>query len=102
MGANMAKRLKETGFNVTAIFDPRSKLAKDLAAELGAEACKSLPRVTELSDVIITVVPDDAAMEKIFAEKGASLLKGAEGRLFINCATVSPKTHLLVEKRAKK
>ncbi len=102
MGANMAKRLKETGFQVTAIFDPRTKLAKELAAELGAEHCKSLARVTELSDVIITVVPDDAAMEKIFAEKGASLLKGATGRLFINCATISPKTHLVVEKRANK
>ena len=102
MGANMAKRLKETGFQVTAIYDPRAKLAKGLAAELGAEYCKSLARVTELSDVVITVVPDDAAMEKIFAEKGASLLKGATGRLFINCATVSPKIHLMVEKRANK
>ncbi len=101
MGANMARRLKETGFTITAIFDARTKVAKVLATELGAEACRSLTRVTELADVILTVVSDDAAMDKIFAEKGASLLKNAKGRLFINCATISPNTHLVVEKRAE-
>lgn len=101
MGANMARRLKDTGYAVTAVYDIRGKVAKEIAAEVGAEACKSLARVTELADVIITVVTDDAAMDKIFAAKGASLLKGAKGRIFINCATISPATHVEVEKRAK-
>ena len=57
--------------------------------------------MTELSDVIITVVSHDAAMDKIFAEKGSSLLKNAGGKVFINCATVSPDIHMLVEKRAQ-
>jgi 3-hydroxyisobutyrate dehydrogenase len=100
MGSNMARRLKECGYTVAAIYDSRGKVAKELAAELGAEACKNLARVTELSDVVITVVSDDAAMDKIFAEKGASLLKNAKGRVFINCATVSPDIHRTVEKRA--
>lgn len=102
MGANMARRLKDSGYAVTALYDARGKAAKELAAELGAEACKSLSKVTELADVIITVVTDDAAMDTIFAAKGASLLKGAKGRVFINCATVSPKTHVEVEARAAK
>ena len=102
MGANMARRLKDCGFNVTAVSDARLKSAKALASELGCEACKSLARVTELADVILTVVSDDAAMDAIFAEKGKSLLHKAAGRLFINCATVSPSTHLTVEARAAK
>ncbi len=102
MGSNMARRLKDCGYPVAAIYDTRGKVAKEIAAEVKAEACKSLARVTELSDVIITVVSDDAAMEKIFAEKGASLLKNARGKIFINCATVSPDIHRLVEKRATK
>jgi len=102
MGANMARRLKDSGFTVAAVYDARGKVAKELAQELGAESCKDLSRVTELSDVIITVVSDDSAMDAIFAKSGKSLLKGAEGRLFINCATVSPKTHVEVEKRASK
>lgn len=101
MGSNMARRLKDSGFKISAVYDARGKAAKEVAAELGAEACKSLSRVTELSDFIITVVTDDAAMDKIFAAKGASLLKGAKGKLFINCATVSPDTHIEVEKRAR-
>lgn len=101
MGSNMARRLKDCGYKIAAVYDTRGKVAKEVGAELGAEACKSLSRVTELSDVIITVVSDDAAMDKIFAAKGASLLKGAQGKVFINCATISPDTHIEVEKRAK-
>ena len=101
MGSNMARRLKDCGYTVSAVYDNRGKVAKELAQELGAEACKNLPRVTELSDVIITVVTDDAAMDKVFAPKGASLLKNASGKVFINCATIHPDTHIETEKRAK-
>ena len=105
MGANMARRLKESGFPVTAVYDVRAESATTLAKEIGAEACASLARVTALSDVIITVVTDDKAMLKIFAapkKGGDSLLAGAKGKLFINCATLSPQVHVDVEKLAKK
>jgi 3-hydroxyisobutyrate dehydrogenase len=102
MGANMARRLKECGYPVTAVYDLNTGAALDLAAELGAEACTRLARVTELSDIVITVVTDDKAMRKIFAAKGDSLLSGANGRVFINCATISPEVHVEVEKLAKK
>jgi 3-hydroxyisobutyrate dehydrogenase len=102
MGANMARRLKEVGYPVTAVFDVRAESAQKLAAEIGAEACPQLARVTELADVIITVVTDDAAMKRIFAPGGDTLLKRAKGRLFLNCATISPQTHVRVEELVKK
>lgn len=102
MGANMARRLKDCGFNVSAVFDARLKVARELAKELGCEACRQVAKVTELSDVIITVVSDDAAMDQIYAPQGKSLLHKAQGRLFINCATISPKAHVEVEARANK
>ena len=102
MGANMARRLKECGYKVTAVYDVNRKGAAEVAAEIGAEACTKLARVTELSDVIITVVTDDKAQLAIFTGKKDSLLIGAKGRTFINCATLSPKTHVQVEKLAKK
>ncbi len=102
MGANMARRLKECGFPVTAVYDLNTEAALDLAAELGAEACTRLARVTELSDIVITVVTDDKAMRKIFATKGDSLLSGAKGRVFINCATISPAVHVEIDKLARK
>ena len=88
MGANMARRLKDCGFRVTAIYDVNRGAAETLAGEVAAEACSSLSRVTELSDVVITVVTDDNAMRKIFAPKGDTLLKSAAGKVFINCATI--------------
>jgi 3-hydroxyisobutyrate dehydrogenase-like beta-hydroxyacid dehydrogenase len=94
--------LNDVGYPVTAVYDVRADAAQKLAAEIGAEACTELARVTQLADVIITVVSDDAAMKKIFAPGGDTLLKRAKGRLFINCATVSPKTHLRVEELAAK
>ena len=97
MGANMARRLKDQGYQVTAVVDSHTPLAVELAAEIGAEAAQTLARVNELASVIITVVTDDKAMRAIFAEQGDSLLVGAKGKLFINCATVSPQVHLDVE-----
>ena len=102
MGGNMARRLKDCGFPVTAVYDSRSNVADEIAQEVGAEACRSLARVTELSDVIITVVTDDKAMRTIFGGKGDNLLTKAAGKVFINCATISPQVHVEVERLAKK
>jgi 3-hydroxyisobutyrate dehydrogenase len=101
MGANMARRLKDCGYSVSAVFDLNRTLTTSLAAELGAAACETLAAVTEASNVIITVVTDDEAMRSIFGEGKDSLLAGAKGRVFINCATVSPEVHLKVEKAAE-
>lgn len=102
MGANMARRLKDCGFQVTAVYDARKDVAESVAQELGAQAPQKLSAVTELSDVIITVVTDDDAMRKIYAPKGDGLLSNATGKVFINCATISPKVHVEVERLAKK
>jgi 3-hydroxyisobutyrate dehydrogenase-like beta-hydroxyacid dehydrogenase len=98
----MARRLKDVGYPVTAVYDIRTESAQQLAVELGAEACRELAQITRLADVIITVVTDDAAMKKIFATGGDSLLKHAKGKIFINCTTVSPQSHLRVEALARK
>jgi len=93
MGANMARRLKDQGYPVTAVHDAFPQLAADLAAELGATAAATLAELTAAADLILTVVTDDAAMRAIFQSSGDSLLVGAAGKTFINCATVSPAVH---------
>jgi len=105
MGANMARRLKDVGFPLAAVYDVRAESAKNLGQEIGAEACKSLARVTALCDIIFTVVTDDNAMRKIYGlggRKGDNLLINARGKFFVNCATISPKVHIEVEKAARK
>jgi 3-hydroxyisobutyrate dehydrogenase len=101
MGANMARRLKEAGYSITAVHDSRVEVADALATELGAANPNSLAAVTALADVIITVVTDDRAQLQIFTEKEDNLLVGAAGRIFINCATISPAIHIQVEGLAK-
>ena len=101
MGANMARRMKDCGYEVSAVYDIRTETASEIAKELGTTACSTLAEVTALSEVIITVVIDDASMRTIFASEGDSLLAGAEGRIFINCATISPSVHIEVEGLAK-
>jgi len=98
MGANMARRLNDHGYQITAVYDRESVTAKVLADELSCESAKIPSRVAELSDVVMTVVSDDAAMREIYAVgQNSSLLAHAKGRLFINCATVTPNIHIEVE-----
>lgn len=99
MGAAMAARLKEAGYRIAAVYDVREEAAQAAAAETAAEQSTTLARVAELSDVVITVVTDDAAMRSIFANHGDSLLAGkSTGKYFVNTATVSPAVHVEVQK----
>ncbi len=99
MGANMARRLKESGYAITAVHDLNAAAARELAGELGAEATEELSRVTELSDVIFTVISDDRAMKKVF---NGGVLRRARGKLFINCATLTPSVHAWAQAKAQK
>lgn len=101
MGANMARRLKDCGHTLTAVFDVHRPAAEELAAELGAAAAPSLADVTAAADVVFTVVTDDAAQLAVFAESGDTLLTNARGRTFVNCATLTPAIHVEVERRAR-
>jgi 3-hydroxyisobutyrate dehydrogenase len=98
MGANMARRLRDVGYRVVAVCDMDATRAESLANEIGAECARTPARVAELATVVFTVVTDDMAMREIFAvDDNASLLAQAKGRLFVNCATVSPEVHIEME-----
>ena len=88
MGANMARRLKDCGHEVSVVQDIHAPAAEELAEELGCTAASSLSEVTANADIIFTVVTDDGAMREIFTAD--NLLKDASGKVFINCATLSP------------
>ena len=101
MGANMARRLRDVGYPVAAVFDARAETAQELATELGTEAVTTPAAVAERSDVVITVVTDDAAMDAIYSDRPDSLLAHAKGRVFINCATVTPSVHVETQRRVE-
>ena len=92
MGANMARRLADLGYSIGAVYDPHASVAASLALELNCLAASTLPEVTASCDVVFTVVTDEDAMQEIFSDE-ESLLVGAAGRVFVNCATVGPEVH---------
>src|SRR6202162_6257392 len=102
MGANMARRLKDREFHITAAYDTNRAAATSLAAELCGAAAQDLSEVTAESDLIFTVVTDDNAMRQIFGGTGDNLFVNARGKLFVNCATISPQVHVDIEKLAEK
>ncbi len=102
MGANMGRRLKDQGFEIVAVFDAQSRLAEAVATELNAKACQKLAEVTQLSDAIITVVTDDQAMRDIYEKAADHLLMNAHGKLFLNCATISPQVHVDLYEQGQK
>jgi 3-hydroxyisobutyrate dehydrogenase len=101
MGANIARRLKDAGYAIAAVADADPGRARQLAGDLGAEMPGSLAAISAACDVVLTVVSDDAAMRAIFAPTGDSLLRGADGTVFVNCATISPEVHVEVDALAR-
>ena len=103
MGANMARRLKDCGHMIAAVYDLHAPSASALAAELGASHASTLAEVTASAAVIFTVVTDDAAQLSLFeaSSAGDSLLRGSQGKTFVNCATLTPKVHVEVARRAR-
>ncbi len=101
MGANMARRLKDCGYTVSGLYDISAETKEALASELGATACATLSDVTACSDIVFTVVTNDAAMDAIFFGDD-NLFTNAKDTLFINCATLSPDLHRKLEGEASK
>jgi 3-hydroxyisobutyrate dehydrogenase-like beta-hydroxyacid dehydrogenase len=98
MGANMARRLKDKRYRLTAVYDINQDHAAALAKELDCEAVCQPAQVAARSNILFTVVSDDAAMRRIYdAHDPGSLLRHANDRLFINCATLSPAVHKEVD-----
>jgi len=101
MGANMARNLKDRGYEITAVNDVDSEAATKLADELGAKYCESLSELTSLADIVFTVVSNDAAMRNIFISADDNLLQNSEGTVFVNCATVSAQIQQEIDVAAK-
>ena len=100
MGANMARNLKDKGYTISCVNDVNKDAASALASELGCDHAETLAAVTAQSDIVLTVVTNDAAMESIFFGTDDNLFQNATGTLFINCATLSPAMHVRLENAA--
>ena len=87
MGANMARRLREVGRPVVAVYDAHRPAAEALAAELGCAAPATLAEVVADANVVITVVSDDAGdgthlrpVRRLAARRGAGASSSSTAR----------------------
>jgi 3-hydroxyisobutyrate dehydrogenase len=90
MGTPMARNLMKAGFPLTVYNRTASRAAPFVAS--GATLVTHPGELWGRSDIIITMVADDAALKSIYSESGG-LLKGAiPGKIVIDMSTVSPAT----------
>jgi len=101
MGKPMAKNLLKAGYSLVVCkhLDPRP--VNELVAA-GAQEVASPRQVAEISDVVITMLPDSAEVEEVvLGENG--LLKGArKGLIIIDMSSIAPSTSTKLAAEAEK
>ncbi len=88
MGAPMCTRVLQAGFAVTA-FDLRPGALRPLAA-LGAQPASSARECAAGADLVITMLPDPAAVEAVLLGERGVLEALAPGALAVDMSTSSP------------
>ena len=91
MGTPMALNLLKAGFEL-AVYNRTKSKAQPLV-EMGAKLATSIQELAVCSDIIITMVSDDAAVKAVFeGPDGILRCSGLSGKLAIDMSTVSPDT----------
>jgi 3-hydroxyisobutyrate dehydrogenase len=91
MGTAIARRLLELGHQVQVWNRTRDNAQE--AREAGAKWTPTLGELVNDSEVVISFLFDNAAVERVYLGSGGLLSGAVEGRLFIDMSTVSPGTH---------
>jgi len=101
MGSAIAARLMEVGHQVTVWNRTAAKTAA--LAEAGAKVVDSPAAVAALSEAVITILTDGAAIEAVYHGPSGLLSGEVKGKLFIEMSTVPPgvETTLAPKVRAK-
>ena len=98
MGFPMAKNLLKSGYNLKAYN--RSQDKADRLKEFGAEISLSVKDVVTNADVVITMLTDDAAVEKVMSsDEFISNIK--EGATVIDMSSVNPVLTIKYSKKLK-
>ena len=87
MGSALGERIVTAGFPLTVYNRTAAKVAP--LAEAGATAAPLLAELVSASDIILTVLTDDAAVDSVYTEL---LDADVAGRLFVEASTVRAAT----------
>ena len=89
MGTPMARNLLKKGFSVSIYNRTRDK-EKELV-KLGASSAGSLQHLSQVSNVVVTMITDDEAVEQVYNSSDGLLSDPSPGTLMIDMSTVSTK-----------
>lgn len=90
MGKPMARNLMKAGYSL--VVHNRSRASVDELAQEGAKPANSSREVAELTDVVITMLPDSPDVEQVVLGPGGVLEGVRSGMLFADMSTVAPST----------
>lgn len=90
MGSRMAARLIDAGYRLTVYNRTREKALP--LAEKGAAVAESPQAVAATSEVVLSSLANDAAVEETLLGPDGALAAARPGTIFVEMSTISPKT----------
>ena len=100
MGGPMAKNLMDAGYEMVLHNRTREK-AEELAREGGAEVAGSPGEVAEQCDVVITMLPGPADVERVVCGEDGLLEAARDDLLVVDMSTSSPTLARELDRRAR-
>jgi 3-hydroxyisobutyrate dehydrogenase-like beta-hydroxyacid dehydrogenase len=98
LGSRIARRLMTAGFPMT-VFDRDFDKTKQLES-LGATVAPDTRKLTDRVDVVLSCVPDKAAVESVYLGPNGVLRTARPGTVIIEMSTVGPETSQALSKAA--
>ena len=99
MGSRIAQRLQRAGHSLT-VYDRNAKRVEALAAK-GVAAARTPAEVAARSEIVLSCVADDAAVEAVLLGRHGALEQVRPSTLIIDLSTISPVTSRLVADAAR-
>ena len=99
MGSPMARNLLQAGFPLT--VHNRSRPAVDALVALGATGVDDPAAVAEASDVILTSLPDPAAVQAVYLGPRGLVDAARSGQIYADTSTVDPQTSRTLAERLR-
>jgi 3-hydroxyisobutyrate dehydrogenase-like beta-hydroxyacid dehydrogenase len=100
MGTPMSTHLLKAGYQL-AVYDVVPS-AMSALTEQGATAAASAAEVAEQADIIISMIPDDSALEAVATGPQGIFQSQRQGLIYIDMSTVSPVTSARIGAEAEK
>lgn len=95
MGSPMAKNLIKAGYPVS-VYNRSAAKTEDFKDS--ATVCENISQLVQTNEIVFTMLTNDDAVNQVYAE---ILNESIEGKLFIDCSTISQECSLTIAKQIK-